>query len=257
MLTVLRRYSPILVGIGLLLAVYLLPPDTSLAQTRKVGVLTACVPTALPPLVTGDANRPGIEVELMQQIAAELGVTLSLNTIPAMGTDFNPRSWHITRAQCAIIAGGLADTVETRSYLAPGPSYGETGWTLVGPAGTGDIAGQRVGVLATLQGGDRIALSSYLRSAGATAAIVRSAEALAEGIAAGTFSAGIADAMTARLIAAGHGWTTAPLPPPLQARPLILGLWKGDLTLKRAVDDAFARIAGDGRLKQILDRYAA
>lgn len=252
-----RRYSWLLIGVALLLAVYLLPPDTSLAETQKGGTLTACVPTSRPPLVTGDPARPGIDVELLGAIAAELQLKLALNVVPAMGADFNPRAWNLTRAQCAVIAGGLADTVETRSYLSPGPAYGETGWMLIAPGGLTELTGTTVGVLATLQGGDRIALSSYLRGSGATAAVVRSAAALADDLAAGTYQAGIAEAMTARAIATQHGWTTTTLPPPLETHPLILGLWKGDLTLKRAIEAAFERVKAAGKLTAIVAAYDA
>ena len=42
--------------------VYLLPPDTSLAEVRNSGALTACLPDRYPPRVTGDAARPGLEI---------------------------------------------------------------------------------------------------------------------------------------------------------------------------------------------------
>ena len=34
-------------------------------------------------------------------------VRLALNVNPAMGRDFNPSNWRITRAQCEIVAGGV------------------------------------------------------------------------------------------------------------------------------------------------------
>ena len=52
-------------ALGLLLAVYLLPPDTSLAEVKRVGVLKVCIPTEHPPLVTGKADSPGFDVELL------------------------------------------------------------------------------------------------------------------------------------------------------------------------------------------------
>ena len=47
---------------------WVLPPDTSLAQVRRSGVLRACVPDLRPPLVTADPERPGIEVDLLLRI---------------------------------------------------------------------------------------------------------------------------------------------------------------------------------------------
>ena len=61
---------------GLLGAVYLLPPDTALRQVRAAGALRVCLPPSYPPLVTGDPAAPGIDVELLQAIARDLGVRL-------------------------------------------------------------------------------------------------------------------------------------------------------------------------------------
>ena len=54
-----RQFAPYVLIFGLLGAVYLLPPDTSLGEVRKAGVLRACMPPSYPPLVTGDSDAPG------------------------------------------------------------------------------------------------------------------------------------------------------------------------------------------------------
>jgi polar amino acid transport system substrate-binding protein/cystine transport system substrate-binding protein/membrane-bound lytic murein transglycosylase F len=251
----LGQYAWILVGIGLLGAVYLLPPDTSLAELRRSGVLKACVPTERPPLVTADAAAPGLDVELLEALAADFGVDLALSPVPAMGQDFNPRSWHITRAQCAIIAGGVVASPETRSFLETSPAYAETGWILLAPAEIPDIDGRRVGVLATFQGFDRIALSRYLRDRSAKPVILRTPEELVSGLEEGRLDAAITEALLGRHIAAGRNWTITALPPPLERYEVVLGLWKGDLTLKRAVVRAFGRLEEDGRLAALRRRY--
>jgi ABC-type amino acid transport substrate-binding protein len=92
---------------GLLAAVNLLPPDTSLSEVRAAGVLRACLPAAYPPLVTGDPAAPGIDVELLRELAKNMDLRLVVSTNAAMGRDFNPRNWHITRAQCDVLAGGV------------------------------------------------------------------------------------------------------------------------------------------------------
>ena len=97
---------------GLLGAVYLLPPDTALRQVRAAGTLRVCLPSSYPPLVTGDPRAPGIDVELLRLIAQKLGLGLVTVTNPAMGRDFNPRSWRVTRAQCEVLAGGVVDRVD-------------------------------------------------------------------------------------------------------------------------------------------------
>src|ERR1700687_1551334 len=95
----LRRFLPYVAIFGLLGGVYLLPPDTSLSEMRKAGVLRACMPPDYTPLVTTDRNAPGIDVELLQALAKGLGVRLVITPNPAMGQDSNPRNWHVTRAQ--------------------------------------------------------------------------------------------------------------------------------------------------------------
>ena len=54
-----RQFAPYVLIFGLLGAVYLLPPDTSLGEVRKAGVLRACMPPNYPPLVTGDPRCAG------------------------------------------------------------------------------------------------------------------------------------------------------------------------------------------------------
>ena len=116
---------------GLLAAVNLLPPDTSLSEVRAAGVLRACLPSAYPPLVTGDPAAPGIDIELLRGLAKNMDLRLVVSSNAAMGRDFNPRNWHITRAQCDVLAGGVVASPQTRSFLETSPSYAETGWAFV------------------------------------------------------------------------------------------------------------------------------
>lgn len=251
----LRDFGGIAIVLALLVGVTLLPPDTSLAEVRAAQALKACVPTVYPPLVTGDAERPGIDIELLRAVAGRLGVSLLLSENRAMGRDFNPHNWGLNRAQCQVIAGGVADSNQTRSFLETGPSYAETGWATVSAAPIDDLRGKTVGVLTLISGLDRIGLASYLRAQGVTARVVTSPEALVAGIADGTFDAGVTEAMLAGKLAAENSWTVAWMPPALARYDLVLGLWKGDITLKRAIDQAFAELAADGTIAAILARY--
>jgi ABC-type amino acid transport substrate-binding protein len=243
------------VFVGLLFAVYLLPPDTSLAQVREAGLLRACVPTSYPPLVTGEANAPGIDVELLRELAKRMDVGLSLNSNSAMGRDFNPRNWGVTRAQCEIIAGGVVGSVGTRSFLEITPAYTETGWAMTAPT-IGDLRGKRVGVFTGISGLDRLALSRYLREREAQIIVVPNAADLADGIARGRFDVAITEALLARRTAAAQGWPVAWLPGELGPQPLVYGLWKGDLTLKREIVSAFDSLMRDGTARAIIARYA-
>jgi len=251
-----RNFSGVGVVLVLLLAVTFLPPDNSLEEVQAAGSLSACVPTSYPPLVTGDADRPGIDIEILKAVAAHLKVGLSLNTNDAIGKDFNPLNWGLNRGQCQVIAGGVVDSDQTRSFLETGPSYAKTGWALISPQPLADLKGRNIGVLTLISGLDRIGLATYLRSAGAHVQVVRRQEDLVAGIADHSFDAGITEALLATRLAADNHWTAAWMPPQLARYNLAFGLWKGDLTLKRAIDDAFADLTADGTIAAILARYA-
>lgn len=250
-----RNFGPLAFVLVLIAGVSLLPPDTSLREVQRTGTLRACVPSAYPPLVTGDPERPGIDIEILRAVAGELGVRLALNEITAMGQDFNPRNWRVTRAHCEVIAGGVVDAQLTRSFLETGPPYAETGWATLGPSPVPDVAGQDVAVLTLISGLDRIGLASFLRREGARARIAQRPEDLEAALTEGTARVGVTEALMARQIAAGHGWDVEMLPPPLPRYNIVFGLWKGDLTLKRAIARAFARLEADGTIPAILESY--
>ncbi|MCR6670115.1 ABC transporter substrate-binding protein [Devosia ginsengisoli] len=241
--------------LALLVGISLLPPDTSLREIERAGALRACVPPLYPPLVTGDPDRPGVDIELLQVLAQRIGVSLVINENGAMGRDFNPRNWGLNRAQCQVIAGGVVNSAQTRSFLETGPAYAQTGWAVVSPTSVESLEGKQVGVLTLISGLDRIGLASFLRNQGATARILTSPEALADGLADGTLDAGVTEAMLASRLAEEHDWTVAWAPPELARYNMVFGLWKGDITLKRVIDQTFAELAADGTIAAIMARY--
>ena len=257
----LRRLAHDLVGIifvlALLVLVTFLPPDTSLKEVKENNAIRACVPTTYPPLVTGDPDRPGIDIEMLRAVADQIGVELQLTPSDAIGRDFNPRNWAITRGRCQVLAGGVVDSTLTRSFLDTGPSYTETGWSIVAPAELDSLDGLTVGVLTLVSGLDRIGLASHLRSQNVTIRVVRNAEDLVTGIASGAYAGGITEALLAGALAADNGWSVAPMPDELARYNLVFGLWKGDLTLKRKIVAAFQQLEADGTLAAILGRYGA
>jgi polar amino acid transport system substrate-binding protein/cystine transport system substrate-binding protein/membrane-bound lytic murein transglycosylase F len=251
----LRRCLPYVLIFGLLAGVYLLPPDTSLAEVRKAGVLRACMPPSYPPLVTGDRDAPGIDVELLRALAKTIGVNLIVSPNPAIGQDFNPRNWHVTRAQCEVLGGGVVASPLTRSFLETSPSYAQTGWALVGPKLPADIEGRRVGVLAGISGLDRLALSSYLRARNTQVIVTPDVAEFVSGLRDGRFEVGITEWLLAGQLAARNGWSVAWMPAELPRYPVALGLWKGDLTLKRAITDGLERLQHEGEVARIIARY--
>ena len=248
-------WGPLALVILLMVLVGRLPPDTALSEIRKLGALKVCVPTSYPPLVTGDPDLPGIDVEILRAVAVEIGVALLLSPSDAMGRDFNPGNWGITRANCQVLAGGVVDTVLTRSFLDTGPAYAQTGWAVVAPAALDDISGLTLGALTNISGLDRISLASFLRDRGVTVRIVRNPQELVDGISNGVLDGGISEALLAGGLASDNGWWTDPMPDELARYNLVFGLWKGDLTLKREITRVLDQFETDGTLDAILARY--
>ncbi|MCW5697487.1 MAG: transporter substrate-binding domain-containing protein [Bauldia sp.] len=245
----------IFVVVGLFSLVYLLPPDTSLAEVRRTGVLRVCLPPDYPPLITGNPEAPGVEVELLQEIAARLELRLSFNVNSAIGSDFNPRNWRVTRAQCQIIAGGVVATNTTRSFLDTTPPHLETGWVLIGRDVPASLDGVTVGFFAGLSGRDRLALSRLLREAGATARVVSNRAEFIAGLREGTYAYGVTDGLLGRQIAGAEDWAIAWLSGPADRDPIAFGLWKGDLTLKRALVRILDDLRDEGVFDDLIERY--
>jgi polar amino acid transport system substrate-binding protein/cystine transport system substrate-binding protein/membrane-bound lytic murein transglycosylase F len=233
----------------------LLPPDTSLSEARRAGVLHVCMPPEAPPFVTGDAKAPGLDVELLQALTRDLGLVLAGVPEPAMGRDFNPRGWHVTRAACEVLAGGLVASPTTRSFLETGPPYAQTGWALIAAQPLADLQGRKLGVFAPPSGLDRTPLTSLLRAKEAQVIILPSAAALVAGLREGRFEAAVTEKLLADWIAAREGLVADWLPGNLQRYPVAFGLWKGDLTLKRALADGLDRLARDGTMAAIASKY--
>jgi ABC-type amino acid transport substrate-binding protein len=240
---------------GLLGAVYLLPPDTALHQVQAAGTLRVCLPPSYPPLVTGDPAFPGLDVELLQAIAARLHVNLAIVTNSTIGKDFNPRAWRITRAQCEVIAGGVADSKTTRSFLDTTSAYATTGWAWLSNRPPAEFSRMRTGVLVGASGLDRVALAAWLRAAKTQIVIVPDAAALVQGVRDGRFDVGVTEHLLAVELAAKNGLAVGWMPGELARYRLVFGLWKGDLTLKRAIVAVMERLRGDGEQARIQARY--
>lgn len=253
-----RRWKDarILLVVAVLLGLaYLLPPDTSWREIRRDGLLRACVPERYPPLVTTDEDMPGIDVEILRNMALRLGLTLQLVRNPAMGRDFNPRNWRVTRAQCEVLAGGIVASATTRSFLEMTPTYLETGWAAVSPVPDATLSHAQVGVLAGSSGLDRIALSGFLRRVGATVRIVEDPSRLEGLLEDGEIDAAVGEALRMRAFASSRGWHVTWLPVSTGRYGIGLGLWKGDLTLKRHLVAALEALRADGTLGRIVRSY--
>lgn len=223
--------AALLTGLGFL------PPDTSLADRQRQGVLRFCVGDAASPLIAGE----GPELLLMRAAADAMGLRLQLQQVPSIGRSFNPRDWQVGRGQCDVLGGGLADSATNRDFLTLIPNGQRLGLVRVGQ---GDLPanGEQIGVMVGSAGFDRVRLSSWLRAQGLRAVPLADDAALAAWLQRG------GQAIVP---------TLAPLPPdaPIHALPdaasgnthLAFGLWRGDMTLTRAFRRSVqAQLARDG-----------
>ncbi|MCD7059566.1 substrate-binding periplasmic protein [Pelagibacterium xiamenense] len=249
-----RTFLPLAVIFAVLIGATFLPPDSSLSEVDRTGRLSVCMPDAYPPLVTGDPDQPGFDVELLQAITDRLGWRLNIVSNTAMGRNFNPRTWRINRAQCQMLAGGIALNPTTKSFLDTSNPYLETGWAF---AAAPDITFKEiegpVGVFVGLTGLDRIALGQFLRERDVAVVIVDSANALVSGLEDGAFLAAITEALLAEHTFVGTGYAIDFMPPPFEQLPLGLGFWKGDLTLKRKIEVVLDEL----RAEQFIDALAS
>lgn len=241
----------------LLTALSFLPPDNSLADVRRTGVLRLCVPESYPPLVQQDPEMPGYDIELAGIIAEELGVRLAVNVVTTIGKDFNPRNWRLTRSECNVIAGGVADTIQTRNFLQTIPTGAETGWVGLSRNAALPAAGSTWAVWPGTSGLDRLALSSWLRAEGVRARRASSARELQSLLMSGEVDGAITERfMLTAVDAKGLGYEAFWLPADAFARyPMALGLWKGDQTLFRAILAAIRKDNISHRLSQIANHY--
>lgn len=241
--------------LGLVAAASFLPPDTSLRRVKEAGLLRVCVPVNYPPLVTGDMQMPGLDVELVRAIAEKLNVRTFLAVSPAIGSSYDPRSWNVTRSQCQVLAGGTVDTVTTRSFLQVTPNYLTTGWALVTADGSDLREGMRIAVYFSNVNFNRIELSRFLRERRVEAAPVRSVEQAERALASGEVEGLLMEALTASQVVERNEWEMELVSDELSNYPIVLGLWKGDITLKRAVVGAIDELETSGQLDRLRDRY--
>jgi ABC-type amino acid transport substrate-binding protein len=110
-------------------------------------------------------------------------------------------------------------------------------------------------VLAGFSGLDRTGLSRYLREHGIEFGVVPGEVELAQALRDKRFDFGITERLLAEQLAAREGWSVVWAPPELPRYPVVLGLWKGDLTLKRAIVGGLDKIERDGEMAAIVTRY--
>ena len=218
-----------------LAALSFLPPDTSLSEREAVGSLRFCVPSLNSALLRDpQTGEPAHELQLMQSVADGLGLTLRVVENGNMGRSFNPADWHISRGQCDVLGGGLADTPTNRGFLTLLPTGERIGLVLT--VNEEPPTGSEVGVFMGSAGLDRVKLSAWMRGKGWRAKPIRDAGELSTWIAAGK------PAIASTLNEFPAGTVQNLLPDEASTvSDLAFGLWRGDMTLTRAVREQLTK----------------
>lgn len=247
---------PLLLCFVLLFGVGFLPPDTALRHVRESGRLSVCMPEDYPPLAMREGPLPGFDVELVQAVAERSGWRVQLVRNPSMGRDVNPRSWRVTRAQCQVLAGGIALSPVTRSFLDTSRGHLRTGWAMVSKAPVAEIGpGQRVGFFPGFGGLDRVSLGRHLRDRGAALSLMRDAPALRDALLSGEIDVAITEALIADQMFDTSQLSLTWLPETFGQYRVGLGFWRGDSTLRRHVESVIAELAREGALDALAARY--
>ena len=76
-----------------------------------------------------------------------------------------------------------------------------------------------------------------------------------QGLRDGRFDFGVTERLLADQLAAREGWSVTWAPSELPRYPLVLGLWKGDLTLKHAIVGGLEKLEHNGDMAAIRARY--
>lgn len=238
-----------------LFALTFLPPDNSLSDVQASGVLRVCVPESLPPLITDDPAAPGYDLAMLDLIARDIGVRLAINRNSAIGSDFNPRNWRLTRAQCQVIAGGVVDNSATRGFLELLPTGIKTGWAMAISKEVLLQDGATLGVFPGPSSLDRVALSRYLRSNNLKTAPASSSAQLTHMFQGGAVDAIISDRLTLSALDLPDADVRMMEEGGLQEFDLAFGLWKGDATLLRAIRKSRENLMQTGLADALAAQY--
>lgn len=249
-----KRFSRLSLELLMLATAALASSDTSLHKVQAAGLLKVCVPFDHPPLSGKVAAKPGLEVELAQAVAKQMGLGLQLDHV--RGWELASLDQKVRRTQCQLIAGGVVDAEFHRQQLEfLSPSL-DIGWAIVYSPEVPGLKGTRVTVYAGFPGLDRLALSRFLKGQGSEVVLVGSAKEFSQSLTSKQVQVGITDSLLARHIAAQHNFKVAwvPMVQPRYALKL-LGVWKGERALKKEVMKAIGVLEQKGQIQALFTRY--
>ena len=231
----------------------LMASDSSPQPLQSVQALKVCV-LFDHPLSSQTSKEPGLEIELAQAIAQQMGLGLQLDYV--RGWELASLDQKVRRTQCQLIAGGVVDAEFNRQQLEfLSPSL-DIGWAIVYSPEVRRLKGTRVAVYAGFPGLSRLALSRFLRGQGSEVVLVGSPQELSQSLVSGQVQVGITESVLARHIAAQHNFEVARVPiSQAQYFLKLLGIWKGERALKREVTRAIQVLEQSGAIQALFARH--
>lgn len=221
--------------------------------TITAGVLTMSTNAAFPPyeMTTDEGGFAGIDVEIAGAIAEKLGLTLQIDDM-----DFDAALLAAQQGKSDIIMAGVTVTDERLMVMEFSNSYATGTQVVIVPEGsdiTLDTLGEHmIGVQRATTGeiyceGDYGAdhITSYDNGMMAVMALTN-----------GQVDCVVIDsAPAANFVASNPGLTI--LDTEYVTEDYAIGMAKGNLALKAAIDNALAELTADGTIQAIVDKYIA
>lgn len=255
----------LLVAVGALFL--LLPPaqaaqDESLARVREAGVLRACADPDNPPLSSARAGSPpGVDVEVVQALAEELGVRLEVVWVDTWAMDRALR--RLRTGACDLLAGLPVDQgfLRERPWLDITVPIYATGYLLAirdshltAEARLADLREETIGVEA------RTIADYQLHRSGFARRLYPSQTLLLEALEAGEVPAAVVLGPVAgwRIRGKLGSGVRLVLHPPLEAPyrwNVAMALRRADGSLKQALDEAIRKLQQDGAIARLMAAY--
>lgn len=221
----------IVLGVIAYLLLRQLPPDNSLARVKAAGVLTACIPSELPPFISVQNDQgQGSEAELLTQAAKSIGVPVAWNIQAAWGTSPDPVDWGVRPESCDVLAGGVVVNEETQALMQVLP-YQRAGWAML----TTRDKPQKLAILTNHWGLESDRAFDWADSKNLDYLGFNSAGEALRALKDGTQDSALGLEPEVQWLQSQLAGSQVRRVPELPTQTLALGMWKNNITLKRAL----------------------
>lgn len=226
--------------------------DSEVAEIKKSGKLVVLTSADFPPLeYQGEGGVAGVDMDICQAIADELGVELEI-----VDMDFAEITAAIAAGKGHIAAAGMTVTEERRQSMDFTESYLPASQYLLVPAGSGiktaaDLEGKVVGVQMGTTGDRLVTEQGNAKSIERYATLTEAATALMNG----KLDAVVVDELPARAIAAQNADKLEVAGEKLTEEEYALGIAKDSDLLKKA-NQVIAELKEEGKIDAFVSDHS-